>query len=179
MNIRRPRKKYYTDKSSDFHDYTNIYNRFFGVERNNIKTVLEIGVSYGSSLRMWQEYFQNAIIYGIDINPASKFEHERIKILIGDQTDAKVLSELPNNFDIIIDDGGHHSTQQIESFKLLFPKVISGGIYVVEDCCCSYWMEFNVNTKQSAVEYFKTLIDHVNFFGYKVNNSVQRSKNFL
>ena len=29
---------------------------------------LEIGIQYGGGLRMWEEYFINAKIFGIDIN---------------------------------------------------------------------------------------------------------------
>lgn len=171
--------KYGTDKSSEYHNYTDIYYRFFDFNRENIKNVLEIGVLEGKSIRMWKDYFNNAMIYAIDINPKCKFKDERINILIGDQTDTNLIETLPNNFDIIIDDGGHQSEKQIESFKLLFPKLKLGGIYVVEDVCCSYWSEFNSNNKQTAIEYFKTLVDYVNFFGYKTNDSYRRDRSFL
>ncbi len=39
-----------------------------------------------------------------------------------------------NSFDVIIDDGGHRMTQQINTLTILFPKVLhSGGIYATED----------------------------------------------
>ena len=35
--------------------------------RNKKIKILEIGVLYGSSLRMWQDYFSKAEIYGMDV----------------------------------------------------------------------------------------------------------------
>jgi len=74
--------KYGTDKASDFHNYTEFYDKYFNLDRGNIKNVLEIGVFRGNSLRMWKDYFFNAIIYGIDIDKNCNFTEERIKILI-------------------------------------------------------------------------------------------------
>jgi spermidine synthase len=171
--------KYGTDKASDFHNYTEFYDKYFNLDRGNIKNVLEIGVFRGNSLRMWKDYFFNAIIYGIDIDKNCNFTEERIKILIDDQVNINLLNLLPNDFDIIIDDGGHFSSQQIKSFEMLFSKVKSGGVYIVEDVCCSYWESYNAGSNQTAIEYFKTLIDHVNFFGTKINGSNQRSREFI
>jgi 23S rRNA U2552 (ribose-2'-O)-methylase RlmE/FtsJ len=104
-------KKYLTDKCK--HKYANIsyldiYEKYFEKNRFNIKTVLEIGVYKGSSLKMWKEYFPNATIYGIDINPnAKQYEEDRINIHIGDQTDINFLHEISSiygGFDIIIDE---------------------------------------------------------------------------
>ena len=49
---------------------------------------MEIGVYHGNSLKVWKDYFPNAEIYGIDIDPScKKFEDERTKIIICDQND--------------------------------------------------------------------------------------------
>jgi len=171
--------KYRTDKSSAYHNYTDIYFRFFNDTKNDIHNVLELGILYGNSLRMWRDFFKNAEIYGIDINPDCVFHEERIKVLIGNQTDQDVLINLPENFDIIIDDAGHHSDEQIKSFEYLFSKLKFGGIYVVEDVCCSYWPEFNVENQQTTIEYFKGMVDHINFNGSKINNSFRRDRSFI
>jgi len=171
--------KYGTDKSSEHHDYTKFYNQFFYSNKNEVKNVLEIGVFRGNSLRMWRDYFINAMIYGIDIDINCKFEEERIKVLINDQINTNIINLLPNNFDVIIDDGGHQSTQQIKSFEILFPSVKSGGVYIVEDACCLYWSEYNIGSNQTAIEYFKTLVDHVNFFGSVTNGLYQRNREII
>ena len=50
------------------------------------------------------------------------------------QSDIKFLSTLPDNFDIIIDDGSHIEQHVITSLQYLFPNKLSkNGIYVIED----------------------------------------------
>ena len=69
-------------------NYFEIYESYFKkFQRKNIR-LLEIGVQYGGSLKMWNEYFPNAKIFGIDINPDCKnLEDDNIDIQIGSQND--------------------------------------------------------------------------------------------
>tara|TARA_B100001093_G_C26779827_1_gene994091 strand:- start:694 stop:1512 length:819 start_codon:yes stop_codon:yes gene_type:complete len=117
------------------HNYLPLYQRHFETNRLNVKKVLEIGVESGTSLRMWSEYFPNAEIYGFDIEPECKLcETDRIKVIIGDQCSQTDMEMLPNDFDIIIDDGLHSIKSQLSCFEFLFKNKLSEtGIYVVED----------------------------------------------
>lgn len=75
-----------TDKSSLYHNYTEKYERFFHPWKHRKLNILEIGIYEGASLKMWEAYFPNAQIWGMDINPQCKnIESPRIKVLIGDQ----------------------------------------------------------------------------------------------
>ena len=56
--------KYDTDKFS--HGFTKVYDNLFNKYRNDKFNLLEIGVFYGSSIKMWHEYFQNSNIYAAD-----------------------------------------------------------------------------------------------------------------
>ena len=155
--------------------YYDIYEENFSKYRNKKITVLEIGVFRGGSLSMWQKYFgPQAKIIGIDINPdCKKFERENIKIYIGDQTNEDFLhSILVDNDkpDIIIDDGGHTSNQQISSFNCLYEKLKYGGTYIVEDTHTSYNLRFQDRSdKLTFVEYAKNLADEINDW-YRVND---------
>jgi len=138
-------RKFGTDKSQHSYKgvtYLHIYDRYFNNIRHNVKSILEIGVKDGRSLRMWQEYFPNAFIYGMDIDPASKgHEDGRIKIIIGDQNDDEDLQRVKDEIgmcDIILDDGSHITQHQIRSFNVLYDSVMKGGFYVVEDLRNSY-----------------------------------------
>ena len=53
------------------------------------------------------------------------------------------------------------------SFKHLFQSLKSGGVYVVEDCATSYYPDYGGGRyKQGTmIEYFKSIVDEVNFFG--------------
>lgn len=75
-------------------NYFNIYERYFNSFRSKNPRFLEIGVQYGGSLKMWSEYFENAKIFGIDINPdCKKLEDGNINIQIGSQNDKKFRIE--------------------------------------------------------------------------------------
>lgn len=99
---------------------------------------MEIGVQTDHSIRMWEEFFPNATIYGLDIDPKCKqFEGGRRRILIADQSNAdfcrQVIRETGRDIDIVIDDGSHRIEHQLKSFSLFFPTLTEHGIYVVED----------------------------------------------
>ena len=119
-------KKFFNNnKNKDlhkWHHYFDIYEENFLKYKKKGITLLEIGVSKGGSLKMWQNYFnKESLIVGIDILPeCKKYEHENIKIFIGDQKNINFLESVIKSIgkpDIIIDDGGHSSNQQIISFK--------------------------------------------------------------
>lgn len=137
--------KYGTDKSRHKYrniSYLDIYDQYFNSIRYNVKTVLEIGVLNGQSLLMWRDYFPNAIIYGVDINPDCKqFETNKIKIIIGDQNDENFLNQLKKDIgtcNIILDDGSHITNHQIKTFNVLYDLVERGGYYIIEDLRNSY-----------------------------------------
>lgn len=161
--------KHGTDKSSNWHNYTEIYARYFDHKRNEIKNVLEIGVFRGSSVKMWQEYLPNAQIYGVDIDPNCKqYEGDRIKIIIADATKNFELSV--KKFDLIVDDGSHKNCDILNSFYLLFDSVAHGGYYIIEDTNTSYWGEFYSEDCFSTMDYFKKVVDYIHFMGLKGEN---------
>ena len=141
-------KKHKTDKCDKYHvfrptghTYIDIYEAYFESVRQKELNLLEIGVHKGRSLRMWRDYFPQSRIFGLDINPNTFFQEERIDITIGSQADPQVLDKLCQKvdcFDIIVDDGSHVNHMTIDSFNYLFKKIRSGGWYVVEDLACSY-----------------------------------------
>lgn len=146
--------------------YFEIYERHFAQFRNKEINLLEFGVLHGGSLQMWKQYFgPRAHIYGADINPrCSVLEEENIKILIADQDNRESLRNITKvlpKFDIIIDDGGHTMTQQINTFEELYSHLNFGGIYLCEDVLTSYWPAFGGGYKQpnTFIEYSKNLID--------------------
>lgn len=136
-----------TDKVNIHHSfgdksYLDIYDQYFRGYRTRSVKLLEIGVKGGHSLRTWKAYFENADIYGLDINPeCESVVEDRIDVYIGSQNDSHVLENMASKagtFDIIIDDGSHINTLMLESFEILFPYLQSGGIYIFEDMYCSY-----------------------------------------
>lgn len=113
------------------HSYIeNYYESALAAYRPSARRILEIGINQGHSLMMWKDYFVNGEIIGVDIKiPAVD---TKCRMICGDATDPKTFEGL-TNFDVIIDDGSHLLSHQIESFNLLFPKLNVGGIYIIED----------------------------------------------
>jgi hypothetical protein len=165
-----------TDKSSLIHNYCVKYEKYLPFKRTDKLKILEIGVLNGESLRMWKDYYVSSNIIGIDITKEAKvYEEERIKIEIGSQTDPTFLNQVTIDygmFDMIVDDGSHVNNDVIFSFQHLFEHVKPGGIYVVEDACTSYWSQYGgtLRKKGTTMEYFKDIIDEVNYAGEILEN---------
>src|SRR3990172_36217 len=154
--------KHATDKSTITHCYLDNYEKHLGAWRDKEFTLLEIGVAAGNSIRMWREYFPKAKVYGIDINPDCAGEG----IFIGSQADLAFMANVMTKIggaDIIIDDGSHVGHDMMNSFKMLFRSVKSGGYYVVEDTACLYNEHYNQGSK--AFEFFTGLVKDVDVAG--------------
>jgi len=117
-----------------FDIYHHHFQRFVGREVH----VLEIGVYSGGSLDMWRHYFGSKCrIYGVDIEEACKqYENEYAQVFIGDQADPrfwKAFKERVPTIDVLIDDGGHQTRQQIVTLEEMLPHLSPGGVYLCED----------------------------------------------
>lgn len=148
--------KYGTDKGSEAHYFTEVYEYFFLPIKYEARKICEIGVAEGASLKMFRDYFPNGVIYGIDINDASWFNSNTIKTFVADQANRKKLKDFidtyGDNFDIILDDGGHTMEQQQISFAYLFKYLKPGGYYIIEDVQTSlpslYGAEYGVEENE-------------------------------
>lgn len=133
--------KYGTDKSSSFHDYLRIYERYLEPMRETAKKVLEIGIAGGNSLWMWRQYFPYAQIFGIDHNrhfvDAMFNKDPLIQAEFGEATDPAFWQRFGelwgHQWDFICDDGGHFSSQIIPAWNGAWPLLRQGGIYICED----------------------------------------------
>lgn len=131
--------KYKSDKSSSYHCYLELYDEHFSTYRGKNINFLEIGIHLGDSLNIFNEYFENATITAIDIQNMSHLQKKNIRIVHGDQSDRSLLKEFEDNFyQIIIDDGSHKMEHQQVSFGVLFKKLKSGGLYIIEDLHTSF-----------------------------------------
>ena len=146
-------------------------------------TVVEIGVKDGGSLFIWQKLFPHAKIIGIDLNiECKKFEKDGFIIEIGDQSSREFWKDFfykHQNVDIVIDDGGHTNTQQINTAISCIPFIKDGGILVTEDVMCSYSFNFGNPSKYSFINFCKKTIDDINFkfpgigkFEFSLNNYI-------
>jgi hypothetical protein len=136
------------------HTYINEYEKLLGRYREN-STVLEIGICRGESLKMWDEYFINSKVYGIDITDQyikDLIDENKYNIIIGNACSKDILKQLNNlTFDVIIDDGSHLIGDQINSFNILKNVMNPNGIYIIED----------VNNLDSSINRYKELHNNV------------------
>lgn len=138
------------------HGYAPVYHALFKRLRDLPLTILEIGIGTlipgarssmsgyglpgyrpGASLRAWRDYFPNAAIHGVDVQPDTMIVgEERITTALCDSTDAaavKAYLDRSPTFDVIIDDGVHHPDLQLKTLTNFYPALKPGGIYVIED----------------------------------------------
>jgi len=122
--------KYNTDKFSG-HGYQNIYNNY--ISRKS-KIVVELGSRFESA-QVWKDYFIDAKIICADIvkfNPP-----EGIEFVAFDMNNTKNYNKLPNNIDIVIEDGPHTSKSQLTCLEQIIPKLSKNGIILFEDLHCT------------------------------------------
>lgn len=159
-----------TDKFG-YHDYTPNYYALFRRFRDKPIRFLEIGVGgYGAadrggeSLAVWRDFFPAARVTGIDIQKKSLDLGPRVRILEGSQVDPEFLAGIERSegpFDLIVDDGSHRNDHVLESFRLLFPGLREGGIYVVEDTQTAFYPNRGGSlelTQPNSVGYFADML---------------------
>jgi 23S rRNA U2552 (ribose-2'-O)-methylase RlmE/FtsJ len=118
------------------HTYIEEYERLLEPYREN-SIVLEIGLCEGESMRMWEEYFIDSKVIGVDIT--SKFLTELINepghnIIIADATEDDIVNKIDEKtFNVLIDDGSHRLVDQLKTFTIFKDKIKPGGIYIIED----------------------------------------------
>ncbi len=149
-----------------------LYGNYLEPRRQEALTLLEIGIKRGNSLTMFEEYFPNATIVGLDVLDCTRVATKRIKVYVGSQDSESVLSRICKDhprIDIVVDDGSHRARHQIASFKCLFPRLPSRAIYFIEDLHFfthkhapeSWVVKDGHVTKHLFVQYMKKLSDFV------------------
>lgn len=158
--------------SDKWTSYLDIYSNLLDGRRDQIKSILEIGVQNGGSLEIWSEYLPEAKqIVGCDIEQKCGqliFQDSRISVIVGDVNSQTIVDDISKNFinfDLIVDDGSHISSDVVRSFWQYFPLLTPGGIYVIEDLHASYWKDFEggLGHPSSSMHFFKLVADLLNY----------------
>lgn len=119
-----------TDKIEP-HGYFQTYVQLAG-ELGPSARILELGVENGESLRMWKALFPLGDITGVDIHPGARWARGT-RMVLAAQDDPGLPEKLGGKFALIVDDASHDGEKTRASFDLLWPMVLPGGYYVVED----------------------------------------------
>ena len=139
-----------SDKSS-LHNYHFLYGIILK-NPSEITAILEIGLGTnnvdvpsnmgaqgkpGASLRAWRSFCSNASIFGADIDRRVLFQEQRIQTFFIDQTNESTWNDLdkqlPDRFDLIIDDGLHAIDANIQTLIFGLRHIKPRGWIVIED----------------------------------------------
>lgn len=154
-----------TDKAR----YMPYYRRSLAKWIGRAPVIFEVGVFEGGSLRLWRDLFPAAWLHALDINPlCARFARPpKTNVKIGSQADPECLrqwlAEANAPVDVFIDDGSHIMDHIKITFKTVFPSMVAGTLYVIEDLGTSYWKEYGGQLRhpETAIEYLKALVDEM------------------
>jgi hypothetical protein len=139
-----------TDKNT-IHSYLPLYQNLLINKKETAKNVLEIGIYKGGSIKLWNDFFTNANVYGLDIMN-SDYVWEGIKnnkkIILHTSIDAYNNDFFINNFlnknircDFMLDDGPHSLESMVQFIKLYSQIMTDDGILIIEDVQSWDWID--------------------------------------
>jgi len=160
VSIKQLAIKHNSQKGEEtYHYMLDGYEKYIPSKAEN---VLEIGCLYGGFTRALKEFY-NCNIHVLDLfHPQYTMSVDQAKDegfipYQGDQGNIDFLNTITTQFDVIIEDGSHHSDDQINTFNHLFNNNLKpGGLYVLEDLhCCTdpYWWR-SVKSFEGTFLYF-------------------------
>ena len=143
-----------TDKNTT-HSYLPLYQKLLENKKETAKNVLEVGIQYGGSIKLWNDFFTNATVYGIDIMNFENVWNEiknNDKIVLYTSRNAYDIhffnkTFLNIKFDLILDDGPHTLESMIQFIQLYSQLMTEDGILIIEDVQSIDW----INTLISVV----------------------------
>ena len=141
---------YNTDKANFINngkDRGHGFAKFYETHLNSFKhkkiKILEIGSYSGASAAAFIKFFPNAEIYCLDVNLLNfKYSSKKMHVFGMNSSNNKMMLkflskidffETIKNFDIIIDDGSHIQSDQLNALNFFYKHVCSGGFYIIED----------------------------------------------
>ena len=118
-------------------------------------TILEIGIGTtnksipsnmgrdgfpGASLKAFSDYFPNSQIYGADVDTEILKDFKNVKTFYINQNDISTYqNEIidKKNFDLIIDDGLHMQSANLNTVNFALERLKPGGMLIIEDITSS------------------------------------------
>lgn len=162
---------YSTDKQNH-HDYIiSYYDKEFSDKKETPIKMMEIGILNGNSLRVWNKWFTNIELYGVDnwkeIPSISNSELDNVKIVTGDAYNHSFLENFQDNyFDYIIDDGPHTTDSQVFFVDNWITKIKSKGKLILEDV----YYDSSFETLKRHLNK-NLMIEHYNLFDFRNNKT--------
>lgn len=151
-----------TDKNT-IHSYLPLYQTLLINKKYTAKNVLEIGILHGGSIKLWHDFFENAVIYGLDITIIDDVWDElknKDRIRLGrfdayneDFFNSNFISQ-NIKFDFMLDDGPHTLESMIQFIKLYSQIMTDDGILIIEDVQNIDWIDVLTDTVPTHLKQF-------------------------
>ena len=137
------KSEYSKDKKNKTHGFSKYYEKHLSFLKEKKIKILEIGSFSGASAAAFSKYFSNCEIYCLDINISNfKYYSKKINVFGLNSSNPKMVSKFLKKinlketfkyFDIIIDDGSHKNSDQLNTLNHFYQYLVDGGFYVIED----------------------------------------------
>jgi hypothetical protein len=156
-----------TDKNT-VHSYLELYQTLLAHKKDTAKNVLEIGILYGGSIKLWGDFFINAMVHAVDILPSTHIWDElkcKNNIVVYSSVDAYddafFTSHFLHNirFDMMLDDGPHTLESMTQFIKLYSQIMTEDGILIIEDVQSLEWIEHLRNAVPHHLKSFVNVYD--------------------
>lgn len=128
-----------TDKEFPKMYISQIYDPIIGDLRKKEINFVEIGVRTGASVQLWSKYFESMNFIGIDNEVdvvwqnADWLQGKNVRYMKADAYQLETLRNLPNQLDLVIDDGPHSISSQIWLAQNYTSILSDGGLIFIED----------------------------------------------
>ncbi|MDA8130457.1 MAG: class I SAM-dependent methyltransferase [Elusimicrobia bacterium] len=141
-----------TDKGDCKTYVKGFYEAEFAPRRSARNRLLEIGVRSGASMALWANFFSDAELIGVDVEPVGApagplkeyVDYPSVKFFCKDAYEESFAADLEGKFTILIDDGPHSLASQKRFLQLYLPKLEKGGVLIVEDVQRAYRDSFQL-----------------------------------
>lgn len=120
-------KKPYIDK------FKHMYGFYFGQKRNEPLRILSLDLGCSSNpLAIWRTFLNDIDrISALETDKECRFALSKQANMIYEDTTTYFGNE--NRLDIVVDSGARSSKEQEKMLKLVWPKIKSNGVYIIED----------------------------------------------
>jgi cephalosporin hydroxylase len=157
-----------TDKNTT-HSYLPLYQHLLSHKKETAKHVIEVGVQNGGSIKLWRDFFTNAVVHGVDVIDIHSIWggiKNDPNIVLHASTDAYdgefVTNQFLNKniqFDFLLDDGPH-TLQSMKQFIVLYSQIMThDGILIIEDVQSWDWINLLTNEVPSHLKQFVKVYD--------------------
>lgn len=143
------------------------YDARFEKIKDNQLNMLEIGIYRGDSIRLWNNYFQNANIDCIDVYSCDKLNiYPRVNQIVSDAYTFSTLNTIKDEYyDIIIEDGPHNMETVSFVLQHYCSKLKPNGLLVIEDVKETYDFDALMNCIPEKYKKYANIFNYTNLSG--------------